>query len=237
MCPLPVVPQQREQTGRQHHVAVFAALALLDPDDHTPAVDGAGSEPDGFGDPQTCRVTDGQNHAVLQFVDGREEARHFLLAQHDGQLLRLLARRDVVLDSPETLQCDGVEEPQGGDCDDDRTGCETPVVGQVEQVGANLGWPEMFRRFAKVAGEPANLLDIHALRVQSQVADLHVLDHATTKRAHRQLLCETNSATWRRGIVPQRSPQNSKQQSATVTKPTLSIVGKYIVSNDYREAV
>jgi hypothetical protein len=35
--------------------------------------------------------------------------------------------------------CDGVEEPQGGDCDDDRTGCETPVVGQVEQVGANLG--------------------------------------------------------------------------------------------------
>jgi hypothetical protein len=80
-----------------------------------------------------------------------------------------------------------------------------------------------------VGGEPSNLLDIHALRVQSQVADLHVIDHATAKRDHRQLLCETNSATWRRGIVPQRSPQNSKQQSVIVTRPTLSIVGKEAV--------
>jgi len=39
--------------------------------------------------------------------------------------------------------------------------------------------------------------------VRCQVADLHVLDHATAKWAHRQLLRETTSATGRRRIVSQ----------------------------------
>jgi hypothetical protein len=30
-----------------------------------------------------------------------------------------------------------------------------------------------------VAGEPDDLRDIHALRVRGQVADLHIVDHAT----------------------------------------------------------
>jgi hypothetical protein len=56
-------------------------------------------------------------------------------------------------------------------------------------------------------GEPDDLLNLHALRVQVQVADLHVLDHAVAKRAHRLLLCEMNSAKWRRCIVPRESRQ------------------------------
>src|SRR6202040_1832150 len=35
----------------------------------------------------------------------------------------------------------------------------------------------------------------NSLGVRCQVADLHVFDHATAKRAHLQLRCETNSAT------------------------------------------
>ena len=69
---------------------------------------------------------------------------------------------------------------------------------QVEQIRPDLGWPEAVGGFAKVTGEPEDLRDVHALRVRRQVADLHVLDHATAKRAHGQLPCETNSATWRR---------------------------------------
>jgi N-acyl-D-aspartate/D-glutamate deacylase len=57
------------------------------------------------------------------------------------------------------------------------------------------------RSFAKATGVPTNLLGIHALCVQGQVADLHVLDHATAKRAHRRLLSEIDSAAWRRRIV------------------------------------
>jgi hypothetical protein len=52
-----------------------------------------------------------------------------------------------------------------------------------------------------MASEPGDMFDIGTLRVRCQVADLHILDHATGKRAHRQLLCKMNSATWRRRIV------------------------------------
>ena len=110
MGALPIVPEHIEQFGRQHDIAVFPAFALFNPDDHALAVDRGGREADGFGNPQTGRVTDGQNHAVLQVVHGAQETRHFFLAQHDGQLLRLTAGGDVVLDNPGPFEGDGVEE-------------------------------------------------------------------------------------------------------------------------------
>ena len=88
------------------------------------------------------------------------------------------------------------------------------LLRQVDQIRPDLGWPETFWRFAKVAGEPDDLLDIHALCVRCQVADLHILDHATAKRAHRQLLCEMNSATWRRRIVSRLSCQTRERRRA-----------------------
>ena len=45
--------QQREQMRRQHDVAVFAALALLDADDHVLTVDVADLQRDHFGGAQT----------------------------------------------------------------------------------------------------------------------------------------------------------------------------------------
>jgi hypothetical protein len=62
-----------------------------------------------LGNPQACRITDGEDHAVLQMVHSGEEARHLLLAHDHGQLLRLLASRDVLLDSPGTLEGDSVK--------------------------------------------------------------------------------------------------------------------------------
>ena len=119
MGALPIVPEHIEEFGRQHDIAVFPAFALLNPDDHALAVDRGGFEADGFGNPQTGRVTDGQDHAVLQVVHGAQEPRDFVLAQHDGKLLRLTAGGDVVLDNPGPFEGDGVEEPQRGDRDDD----------------------------------------------------------------------------------------------------------------------
>jgi hypothetical protein len=114
---LPIVPEDVEELGRQHYIAVPAAFALFDPDDHALAVDGAGLEADRFGNPQTGRVTDGQDHPVLQVVDGAEETRDLFLAQHDWKLLRLTAGGDIVLDSPWPLEGDGVEKPEGGNRD------------------------------------------------------------------------------------------------------------------------
>src|ERR1700692_4113599 len=140
-------------------------------------------------------LTDGQNHAVLPVIHGGEEARHLVLAKHDGKLLRLTACRDVVLDNPGPFEGHCVEEPERGDRDNDRTCRETSFSRQMEQPGADLRWPEKIGRFTKMAGEVDALRDIHTLRVRCQVPNLHVFDHATAKRAHGQLLCEMDCAT------------------------------------------
>ncbi len=46
---------------------------------------------------------------MLQIVHSGEEARHLLLAHDHGQLLRLLASWDVLLDNPRTLEGDSVK--------------------------------------------------------------------------------------------------------------------------------
>ena len=74
MGALPIVPQDGPAAGRQHDVAIFPAFALLDADDHALAVDRRGLQADRFGNPQTGRVTDGQDHAVLQVVHGVQES-------------------------------------------------------------------------------------------------------------------------------------------------------------------
>ena len=45
---LPVVPEYIEELGRQHDIAVCAAFALLNPNDHAFAVDRGGFETNGF---------------------------------------------------------------------------------------------------------------------------------------------------------------------------------------------
>ena len=70
-------------------------------------------------------------------------------------------------------------------------------------------------------GAADDLFDLGTLRVRRQMADLHVLDHATVKRAHRRL-CEMNSATWRRRIVMRRSRQTRKRCPAGAAKRNFS---------------
>src|ERR1700704_2003498 len=115
MGALPVAPEHIEEFWWQHDIAVFPAFALLDADDHALAVDRGRCEADGFGNSQSGRVTDGQNHALLQIIHGAQEARHLVLAQHDRKFLRLTAGRDVILDNPRPFEGDGVEEPERGD--------------------------------------------------------------------------------------------------------------------------
>src|ERR1700733_3490140 len=67
---------------------------------------------------------------------------HFFLTEHDGKLLRLAAGGDVVCDNPGPFEGDNVEEPERGDCDNDRTGRETSFPRQVEQIRPDFRWPE-----------------------------------------------------------------------------------------------
>jgi hypothetical protein len=132
---------------------------------------------------------------------------NFVISGKVRKLLRLTARRDVVLDNPGPFECNGVEEPEGGVRDNDGTGRETSLPRQVEQSGPDLRRSEKVWRFTKMAGEVDDLRDIRTLRVRSQVPNLHVFDHTSEKRAHGQLLCEMDCATWRPAIVSRLSCQ------------------------------
>jgi hypothetical protein len=215
--PFPTDSEHDQQFGRQHDIAIFMAFALVNPNDHALAIDRSWLEADSFGDPQTSRVTDGQKDAVLKIVHRPQEARNFVLAQNNGKLFRLTAGGNIVFDSPWPLEGNGVEKPEGRDRDNDRTGCEMSLLCQVEQVGPDLGRAKMFGRSAKRPAKPNDLLDIRTLRMPRQVADLHILDQPTTKRAHGQLLCEMDSATWRPHIVSQLSCQARTRGRTTAT--------------------
>ena len=69
-----VVSEDVQQLGREHHVAVLPPLALLDADGHALAVDRGRRQADRLGNPQTRRVADGQDHAVLEALDSVEES-------------------------------------------------------------------------------------------------------------------------------------------------------------------
>ena len=125
---------------------------------------------------------------MFQVLDRVEKPDDLFRAHHDGKRLGPAAGWDDVIDVPSALQCDVVEKANGGDRHTDRTGGKFFVSGQIELKGSDLGRPQQFWRLTKVARELRDVLQIRALRVRREVADLHVLDHALTKRRHSPLI-------------------------------------------------
>lgn len=177
-CLAPVGPQDVQELGRQHDVAVLAPFARVDADHHALAVDRIGRQADRFGDPQAGRIAHGENDSVFRVVDRDEEAVDFLLAHHDWKFLRLAARGDRVVDVPIPLKGHFVKEPDGRDRDQDRTGRQALFLDEMELVGPDIFRAKQVRRFAEVAGILGNLLQIRPLRVWREIADLHVFGHA-----------------------------------------------------------
>src|SRR3982074_2886086 len=110
-CRPPPGAQQFEQMWRQHHVAVFAAFALLDADHHALAVDVADLERDHLGGAQACPVGHAQRRLVLEPWRAIQHPRHLLRIEDDRQLARLVEERRV-LDDVGSLERDPEEEPQ-----------------------------------------------------------------------------------------------------------------------------
>jgi hypothetical protein len=121
---------------------------------------------------------------VLQAADRVEEPADLFGAHHDRKHLRLAAGRDDVVEIPISPEGDLVEEADGCDRDQDRAGRELLLPGEMELVGPDLVRPEPLWRLAEMAGELGDLLQIRPLRVQREIADLHVLGHALAELYH-----------------------------------------------------
>ena len=82
----PIAAQDAEQLRRQHDVAVLAALALLDPDDHPAAVDVGDLQADHLRHAQSGGIGRRQRGAALQAWNRFQEAHDLVGAQHHRQL-------------------------------------------------------------------------------------------------------------------------------------------------------
>jgi hypothetical protein len=177
----PPLPQDVEQVGREHDIAVLAALALLDPDQHAGAVDVGDLEVGDLRDAQAAAIGDAQRGAVLQAPRVRQQQRHLLRVQNHRQAIGRRDPRHAVTEAG-PAQRDVEEEPQG------RTGQVHPGIAGAERSQVKLVAPQIFRfgpvrRQPKEGRELTHLPDIVALRVLAKPADGHVLDHPLAQRS------------------------------------------------------
>jgi hypothetical protein len=80
----PPCAEQLEELGREHHVAILLALALLNANDHTTAVDIRRSEAEHLRDAQARGVAGRQNRAMLESGDTLQKLEYFVRTEHDG---------------------------------------------------------------------------------------------------------------------------------------------------------
>ena len=200
------MPQQIERLGRQHDVAVLAALGLLDANDLLRAVDMLDLQPDHLAGAQAAAIAETEQCAGLEAAGDGQQAPRLVLAHHQRDLLRLTDVIDLggKIQSP---QRHAEQEPQPGH-DAVAIADAHARLGQVQLEPADvLGCGRVGGPLQK-RSEPLAAVDVAPLRARTELARVHVLDHALAQRAdgirtHRKLL------SWMRLTTPRSSRQDA----------------------------
>src|SRR3984957_6784896 len=201
---LPPLAQQVERVGRQHDIAVLAALGLLDPNDLLRAVDVLALQPDPLAGAQAAAIAETEQHAHLEAARDRKQAPGLVLAYHQRNLLRLtevinLGRK---IQSP---QRHAKQEPQPGH-DAVAIADARARLGKMQLKPADVLRRGRVRGSVEKRSKPLAAVNMAPLRPRAELACVHVLDHALAQRAdrnctHRQLL------SWIRLTTPRSSRQ------------------------------
>jgi len=178
---LPPLPQQRQQAGGEHGIAVLSALTALDPDQHPLAVDIAHLEHRHLGDAQARAIGDRQRRLMLEAGGGVEQPRHLVAAQHYRQLAGM-AHPHQPSREVRPIERVGEEEPQGGN---------DAVHGRHRHAGlalldlepAQVLCRRRVGRAPEEGGEAPDVTHIVALRLAAEAPHVHVVDQAPAQRA------------------------------------------------------
>ena len=162
-------------------MAILAALALLDPDQHARRVDVGHLERHDLGDAQPGAIGGAEGGLVLRPWCRLEQPRHLLDAQHQRQLARLV-------DDGETARQIGPVERHG---EEEAQRRDRAVDARRLHAGLRLVQLETAkifgrRRVGRAADEGRERLhatDVVAARVLGEAAHGHVFDHALAQRA------------------------------------------------------
>src|SRR5262249_39577558 len=142
-----------------HDVTIFGPFALTDADDHALAIDVVDPQGQDLGDPQARGVGRHEDSPMAEAGDGLEEAVDLVEAQDDREL-GLAASAGEPLEAPVPAECDAVEESEGTEGLIVGAGGDLAVVGEVEQVGSDLGGPQEFGGLAEMACEACDAVDV-----------------------------------------------------------------------------
>src|SRR5258705_2701573 len=196
---LPPLAQQIERLGRQHDIAVLAALGLLDPNDLLRPVDMLDLEPYHLAGAQAAAIAETEQHADLEAAGDGQQAPRLVLAHDERELLRLTEVIDLggKIQSP---QRHPEHEPQPGH-NAIAIADAHAHLGQVQLEQADVLSCGRVRGPLQKRSEPLTAADVALLRARTELARGHVLDHALAQRGHgfrthRQLL------SWMRLTTP-----------------------------------
>ena len=192
------MPQEIEHLGRQHHVAVLAALGLLDPNDVLRPVDMLDLQPHCLAGAQAAAIAEAEQHAGLEAAGDRQKAPCLILAHYQRDLLWLADVIDLggQVQSP---QRHAQQELQPGH-DAVAIANAHARLGQVQLKTADVLGRSRIGRPLQKCSKPLAAGDVAPLRVCTKLARIHVLDHALAQRAdgirtHRKLLSRMRLTT------------------------------------------
>ena len=132
-----------------------------------------------FGDPQSGAVRGHQGGAIAESAHVAEERVDFRGAEDYGKLMRLPGPRHRVF-RPYGFQRFPVQKLHGRDKLIHGLWRLLPLVEQMQLVGADIFEIEKFGAELIKFRQSFNVVDVVALRLRREVAELHVFRHAST---------------------------------------------------------
>ena len=179
----PVRAQERERGVGERDVAILAALALMNVQQCAVPIHVAHMQANAFHQAESAGVDGGEARTIRRAPHRVEDAPHFVAAQHDGEFLRPFGTRDVE-HPPRLAERLLIEELDPAEGDGVRAACDLLHGAQVQQVLADLFFPEPVRRGMMERRELGNGADVGFDRAVGIPAELEVLRHALAERCH-----------------------------------------------------
>src|SRR5271169_1545403 len=179
----PALPQQIERLGRQHDIAILATLGLLDPDDVLRPVDMLDLQPDYLAGTQAAAIAKAERHAGLEARGNGQQPTRLVRAHHLRNLLRLADVIDLGREV-QPPQRHPEQEPQPGH-DAVAIADARARLGKMQLEPTDILRRGGVGRPLEKRGELLAAADVASLRAGTELARVHVLDHALTQRTDR----------------------------------------------------
>jgi hypothetical protein len=137
--PAPVLSQSLQKLRGQQNIAIAAALALMDMNDHAFTVDVGDLQVTQLRSSQPGRIKRHQHRAMHQVPSRINQTRYLLRAEYGRQLPGPLGKRNLIeqVRAPKSLD---KEKPQSSTTALDRASRQLPIAKQMHLVLANMSW-------------------------------------------------------------------------------------------------